>query len=125
MHSKKIFTATKDTATGTNVEVAGVVRNAFTVEGRGAAFSLQLVNVGVETGGKTVTATYQIKMHPSAPWHTPANALDICTSYDCDAAAALETDSWGFSPPACHAVRVVLTFSGAITNGLDGYLCIA
>ena len=90
----------------------------------GAAFAVQVVNVGTEAGGRTATITYSSTVDKvNAPFVTPTGASAIATDYACDGAADT-TQLWSFSPKPCEAMKIIVTLSGALTNGLDVYLMI-
>lgn len=117
----EVFSELKSTDTS---EAIFITREAAGRIAAGAAFTLQAVNLGAESGGYTVTFTYEMTVSVvNCPFVTPTGATDIMgEAWSCDAAAADETEAWEVQPIACQALKIVGTLTGTLTNGLKVYL---
>lgn len=121
MHITKIMSAVKVTTTSSSVEISNPAKGKIA---DGSAFAIKAVNVGSEAAGRTGTFTFETCLDKSLNlFQTPEGVSNIKASYAFDGAAN-KTEEWSFSPPACELIKIKLTLSGALTNGVDVYLII-
>jgi len=124
---KKIFSVVKATDTSEAINmlsdspnIARAIRDRLDM---GNAFSIQTISLGAETGTRTATFQFLCTLDKNdLPYKTPQGANDIVTAFDCDLYTAADVSHiWSFTPVACEAMKIKLTLSGALTNGLDVY----
>lgn len=125
---KKVFTAVKDSLTSTVVinmlsDSPNLVRAIRDRLDMGAAMAIQMISLGAEAAGRTAKFEFVCTLDKvNLPYVTPEGAADIVTAFACNAAAADESHIYRIPiKTACEAMKIKVTFSGALTNGLDVY----
>lgn len=124
---KKILSAVKTTETSEAINMLSDSPNlARAIRDRldmGIAFTIQTISLGAETDTRTATFEFLCTLDKNdLPYKTPQGVNAIVEGFDCDLyTAAGVSHIWSFSPVACEAMKIKLTLSGALANGLDVY----